>query len=156
MSDLIESEATNYPAYRRFRSEYRGKRWLYQTFLRDHHGHIKTSVSVPTDDSPELPYKEQRKEMCETRRANRLKSRSDHKSAVAQSRNEALKGLENETVAFCLKKSKSPPNNRQKEFREQQIRKEIAEMMYKKERQAAWKSTQPQQLLRTLRADLGV
>ena len=152
MSDLVESEAASNPAYRRFRSEYRGKRWLYQKLLRDSHGHLKQPALISTEDSP-LPYKEQRLLELKQRRETQRKEQLERNAAIRLEQEKCRKEIEDETVNYLLKNMKNV-SPLQKGKREKVLKQECAEQSRKKGSKAVWAETQPLQLLRFLQLSL--
>ena len=155
MVDLIESEGANNPAYRRFRSEYRGKRWLYQKLLRDTHGRLKQPKAIIGSDDEDSPLstKEQRLLELRERRETDRKERMEHKSALRKQQEQSRKELEEETYNYLLKHLKRAPNPL-KEKREEALKRECAELNSKKGPKVSWAPSQPQHLLRSLQLSL--
>jgi hypothetical protein len=155
MSDLIESEAANNPAYRRFRSEYRGKRWLYQKLLRDTHGRLKQPKAIISSDDEDSPVstREQRLLELRERRETDRKERLEHRSALRKQQEQTRKEIEEETFNYLVKSLKKAPNT-QKDKREEALKRECAELNRKKGPKVSWAPSQPQRLLRSLQTSL--
>lgn len=151
MSDLIESEAACNTAYRRFRSEYRGKRWLYQKLLRDSHGHLKSS-RISSENSP-LPYKEQRLLELREKKETQRKEKEEKRTAIRLEQERIRKESEEETVKYLFGHMKHVPPL-QKDKRLEALKQEYADLSRQKGPKAAWTKAQPQQLLHSLQLAL--
>ena len=154
MSDLIDTEEPYDPSYRRFRSEFRGKRWLAQKLLRDTHGHVKRDP--PRDSSNSLCSERdlrkaelaEKRELARQEKAEkRLKTGEQRKKKNEELQAETFEGLQRTLKSF---------NGKEKERREASLKQYCDHMYTKKLNPTEWAEEQPKQLLRTLLKGMNV